>query len=151
MFDVALGDDGVGDLDLGYAEELRQVALYCSKTRVGLLGEGVSQPRTLGLRGLADGLGDARLFEHLKDLVAQGEQLVPVSSSWLVLPGTISVDIGEEREMHAGLAAFDLGQQRPDLVGGEAEDRRDEPREGFGDPPDGGLRAAAAGWFGAKV
>jgi hypothetical protein len=36
--------------------------------------------------------------------------------------------LGKQRQMHAGFAAFDLGQILPDLVGGEAEDGRDQPR-----------------------
>ena len=59
-------------------------------------------------------------------------------------------DVGEEREVDAGFAAFDFGQELPDFVGGEAEDGGDEAGEGFGDAPEGGLRAAAGGVVGRE-
>ena len=55
----------------------------------------------------------------------------------------ICFGFGEEREVDAGFAAFDLGQVFPDFVGGEAQDGCDKADESFGDLPEDGLRGAA--------
>src|SRR5215472_15531532 len=52
--------------------------------------------------------------------------------------------------MHARLAAFECWQMLPYFVGGEAEDRRDKPRQRLGDTPQRGLRAAASGRVGRQ-
>ena len=59
-------------------------------------------------------------------------------------------DVGKEREVDAGFAVRDFGEELPDLICGEAEDGRDEAGEGFGDTPESGLRAATAGVVGGE-
>ena len=45
--------------------------------------------------------------------------------------------------MDTGLTPFHRGEILPNLVGGEAENGRDEADEGFSDLPEDGLRGAA--------
>ncbi len=62
-------------------------------------------------------------------------------------------DVGRCRGRGRGarwLRGFDFGEELPDLLGGEAEDGRDEAGEGFGDAPESGLGAAAAGVIGGE-
>ena len=86
----------------------------------------------------------------MRTVVADGEELLPVLFDVLDVAGDDVGDVGEEREVDAGFAAFDFGQKLPDLVGGEAEDGGDEADEGFGDVPEHGLRGAAGGVVGRE-
>ncbi len=52
--------------------------------------------------------------------------------------------------MNARFAAFDLGEQGPCFVGGEAEDRGNQACERFGDAPECRLGAAAGGVVGGE-
>ena len=105
----------------------------------------------LDLEGLCRcSLARACFFEDLEDFVAEREEVLPVFFDVPDAAGDDVGDVGEEGEVDAGFAAFDFGKELPDLVGGEAEDGRDEAGEGFGDAPEGGLRAAAAGVVGGE-
>ncbi len=150
--DLAFGDDGVGEVDLGYAEEFGKDAVVALEDGVGVGGEGVEPADDdLNLGGaIADLLRGARLFEDLEDFFTEGEQVLPVFFDLLDAAGDDVGDVGEEGEVDAGFALFDFGKELPDLVGGEAEDGGDEAGESFGDAPECGLRAAAAGVVGSE-
>ena len=112
----------------------------------------LSQPTvTSNLGGaVADLFGGAGLFEDLEDFFAEGEEVVPVFFDVFDAAGDDVGDVGEEGEVDAGFAVCDFGEKLPDLVGGEAEDGGDEAGEGFGDAPERGLGAAAAGVVGGE-
>ena len=152
LLHVAFGDDGVGDVDLSYAEKLGEDAVVALEDGVGMTGDGVEPADgDLNLGGaVADLFGGAGLFEDLEDFFAEGEEMVPVFFDVLDAAGDDVGDVGEEGEMDAGLAVCDFGEKLPDLVGGEAEDGGDEAGEGFGDAPECGLGAAAAGVVGGE-
>ena len=106
FFYGAFGDNGVGDFDLGYAEEFGKYRFVLIEDRVGFFGDVVEPAEDdLGLGGfVADGFGGASLFEDLEDFVAEGEELVPV---FFELASAAGDDLGqgrEEREMDAGFA-----------------------------------------------
>ncbi len=82
-------------------------------------------------------------FEADQNLIAHGEEILPVGEDEFGVFGDDVGKIGEEGEVDAGLAACYVRQELPDFVGGEAEDGGDEAGEGFGDAPEGGLGAAA--------
>ena len=148
---MAFGDDGVGEVDLGDAEEFGKDAVVALEDGAGVGGEGVEPADDdLHFEGVADLFRGARLFEDLEDLFAEGEQVLPVVFDLLDAAGDDVGDVGEESEVDAGFAVFDFGEKLPDLVGGEAEDGGDEAGEGFGDAPEGGLRAAAGGVVGGE-
>src|SRR5260370_12396708 len=67
LFHVAFGDDGVGDVDLGYAEELGKDAVVTLEDGVGMAGDGVEPADgDLDLAGtVADLFGGAGFFEDL--------------------------------------------------------------------------------------
>ena len=79
-----------------------------------------------GVDALADQPLLARGLERARDLAAHFEQALPLGAEPLVDP--LAPLLGEGHEVHAlGLAA--AGDVAPHLVGGEAQDGRQEPRE----------------------
>ena len=117
LLDGAFGDDGVGELDLGYAEEFGEDALVALEDEVGRGGDGV-EPADGDLdfrRTIADLFGGAGLFEDLEDFFAEGEEVLPVFFDLLDAAGDDVGDVGEEGEVDAGLAALRLweGAARP--------------------------------------
>src|SRR4029077_3631700 len=102
------------------------------------------------VEALADELGLAGGFERDEDLVAHGEELLPVFFERGDVAGNDLIDVGEERKVDAGLAVLYYRQRLPDLVGGEAEDGGDEAGEGLGDAPERSLRGAACGMVACK-
>jgi len=152
LFHVAFGDDGVGEMDLGYAEEFGKDAVVALEDGVGVAGDGV-EPADGDLNfggAVADLFRGAGLFEDFEDFFAESEEMLPIFFDLLDAAGDDVGDVGEEGEVNAGLAIRDLGEKLPDFVGGEAEDGSDEAGEGFGDAPERGLRAAAAGVVGGE-
>ena len=65
LFDVALGDDGVGEMNLGYAEEFGKDGVVALEDGVGVAGDGVEPTDgDLNFRGaVADGFCGAGFFE----------------------------------------------------------------------------------------
>jgi len=76
--------------------------------------------------------------------------VVPVFFDLLDAAGDDVGDVGKRARWTLGSRGCDLGEELPDLVGGEAEDGGDEAGEGFGDAPECGLGAAAAGVVGSE-
>ncbi len=130
----------MGERDLGDVEEFLQAGLValeeCVDRLAGFDGD-------FCIEAFADELGLACGFERDEDFAADFEELLPVCEKRGGVAGDDCSDVGEEGDVNTGLSAFDFGKVFPDFVGGEAEDWRDESREGFGDAPDGGLCAAA--------
>ncbi len=61
-----------------------------------------------GFQGFADDLFSSQTLELCQDIAADGEEMFPVGFDLLDAAGDEIGDAGEEGEMDAGLAAFDL-------------------------------------------
>ena len=144
---VAVGDDGVWTISTWETLKSSGRTLLRIARRAGLSVRRacLSQSTRSASRALPIVFVGASLFETLQDFVAEREELLPVCFELADAAGDDVGHVGEEGEVDAGFAAFDVGEERPDFVGGEAEDGGDEAGEGFGDAPEGGLGAAAGG------
>ena len=74
---------------------------------------------------------------------ADRKQLRPVGEERFLTGWSKLIGSREERRVDARIAVRIRRQILPDLIGQEAEDRRDQPRERFGDLPQHGLRCTA--------
>src|SRR5205823_6806281 len=80
LLHIAFGDDGVGDVDLGYAEEFGKDAVVALEDGVGMAGDGI-EPADGDFdlrRAIANLFRGASLFEDFEDFFAESEELVPI-------------------------------------------------------------------------
>ena len=89
---------------------------------------------------LADDLVLTSLFEGAERQVANFKQLLPLIEQLRRIFREHLFRLGEKREMNAGFAPSDGRQILPDLIGCEAEDRRNQPNQCFSDLPEHCLR-----------
>ena len=132
----------VRDEALGHNEELRKV--HVGHGLEGLFRALVSGAQDNGgLKGLADALGAAGGLQHTVDVVAQGDEGVPLRHLFV---GEGVVGEGLVHAVEQDVARVVPGAVRhglPDLVAGEGEDRGEHLGHGVEDQEQGGLGAAA--------
>ena len=102
---------------------------------IAVQGDGSFQRSTDGLLGTG-------LFQHLLDLVADSDELIPLGLEGVV--GCVLARLGHILEDDVLVHALGLGQEVPDLLTGEAEDGGDDLVQSDQDLVHGGLGSLAA-------